>query len=259
MSLRYAVVAAALCLTPAVLAPAASAQTATSEHLALGDSAYTATQSADALKHYEAALAADSTNYEALWKASRSAIDLGEAATDAKQRNAYYRQGTQFARRAVAANPNDAEGHFHLARSLGRTALSLGARDRVKYAKEVRAHALEALKYDPQHAGALHVMGVWNAEVMRLNGVSRFMAKNFLGGKVFDTASWKDAARYMEQAVAVEPNRLVHRVDLAEIYRDMGNKAKARAEAEFVVKAPPSEANDAKYKRQAEQLLASLR
>jgi len=71
MSLRYAVVAAALCLTPAVLAPAASAQTATSEHLALGDSAYTATQSADALKHYEAALAADSTNYEALWKASR--------------------------------------------------------------------------------------------------------------------------------------------------------------------------------------------
>jgi len=261
MSLRHAVIAAALCLPAPAFAQSAAdgSAPAASAHVALGDSAYAAGNSAAALQHYEAALAADSTNYEALWKASRSAVDLGEAATDGKQRDAYYKQGTRFARRAVAANASDAEGHFHLARSLGRTALSLGVRDRVKYAKDVRAQALEALKYDPRHAGALHVMGVWNAEIMRLSGVSRFMAKNFLGGQVFGTASWKDATRYMEQAVEVEPNRLVHRVDLAEIYRDTGNKAKARTEAQFVVDAPPSEPNDAKYKRQAQQLLASLK
>ena len=254
MFVRYAVVAAALCLAPPALA-----QTTARDHVALGDQEYAATNSAAALQHYEAALAVDSTNYEALWKASRSAIDLGEGTSDARKRDAYYRQGTQFARRSTVVNPGDAEGHFHLARSLGRTALSLGVRDRVKYAKAVREQALAALKLNPQHAGALHVMGVWNAEVMRLNGVSRFMAKNFLGGQVFGTASWKDAAQYMEQAVTVEPNRLVHRLDLAEIYRDMGNKAKARAEAEFVVKAPATEPNDPKYKSQAQQLLASLK
>ena len=254
MFVRYAVVAAALCLASPALA-----QTTASDHVALGDQEYAATNSAAALQHYEVALAVDSTNYEALWKASRSAIDLGEATSDARKRDAYYRQGTQFARRATGVNPGDAEGHFHLARSLGRTALSLGVRDRVKYAKAVREEALTSLKYNAQHAGALHVMGVWNAEIMRLSGVSRFMAKTFLGGQVFGTASWKDAARYMEQAVAVEPNRLIHRVDLAEIYRDMGDKAKARAEAEFVVKAPATEPNDPKYKSQAQQLLASLK
>ena len=43
-----------------------------------------------------------------------------------------------YARRAVDANPNDAEGHFHLARALGRKALSLGKRDQVKYAGDVQ-------------------------------------------------------------------------------------------------------------------------
>ena len=36
----------------------------------------------------------------------------------------------------------------------------------------------------------LHVMGMWNAEVMRLNTFSRAVAKNVLGGRVFGAASW---------------------------------------------------------------------
>ena len=61
-------------------------------------------------------------------------------------------------------------------------------------------------------------MGMWNAEVMRLNGFTRMMAKNFLGGKVFGQASWPEAKRYMEESVANEPDRIVHRVDLAGVY-----------------------------------------
>jgi tetratricopeptide (TPR) repeat protein len=256
MSLRSVAVAAALCMLS--ISPAARAQSA-ADYIALGDREYAALNTTAALKHYEAAVAADSNSYEALWKASREAVDLGEAATDEAQRNTLYRRGEEYARRAVEVNPTDAEGHFHLARSLGRRALTLGSRERVKYAADVRAHALEALKYNPQHAGALHVMGVWNAEVMRLNGISRFMAKNFLGGQVFGSASWKEAVRYMEQAVSVEPNRLVHRVDLAEIYADIGDKAKARTELEYVMNASVSEPNDAKYKAQAGRLLKELR
>lgn len=258
MFLRYAVVAAALTIAPVAIVPAALAQSA-SDHVTMGDKEYAAANAAAALKHYEAALATDPQSYDALWKASRAAIDVGEVTADAKQRAGIYKSGEQYARRAMELNPTDAEGHFHLSRALGRTALTLGSRERVKYAGEVRKHALEALKINPQHAGALHVMGVWNAEVMRLSGVSRFFAKNLLGGDVFGKASWGEAVRYMEQAIAVEPDRLVHRVDLAEIHKDMKNKAKARAEAEYVMKATASEPNDAKYKAQAERLLAELR
>ena len=251
-SARAAVVAAAL-----LAARGASAQGTAADHIRIGDREHAAHKAASAYKHYEMAVAIDSNSYEAQWKASRNAVEAGEVASGAQQRT-LYRAAERHARRAVQINPRDAEGHVGLARALGRTALAVGKRERVKYAGEVREHALEALKYDPRHAGALHIMGVWNAEIMRLSGVTRFMAKNFLGGQVFDSASWKDAVRYMEQAVAVEPNRLIHRIDLAEIYADAGDKAKARAAFQHVVNAPAVQPADAKYKQQAAQALRSL-
>jgi hypothetical protein len=138
-------------------------------------------------------------------------------------------------------------------------ALSVSARERVKYAEEVRTEALRALAIDPAHAGALHVMGMWHAEVMRLNGIARMIAKNFLGGQVFGTASWAEAQRYLEEAVRVDPERVVHRLDLGLVYRDVGKTAKAREMLESAVRGRELEPNDARYKREAQAALARLK
>jgi regulator of sirC expression with transglutaminase-like and TPR domain len=122
----------------------------------------------------------------------------------------------------------------------------------------VRAHALQALERNPKHAGALHVMGMWNAEIMRLSGLQRFAAKTLLGGKVFGEANWKEAVRYMEAAVASEPERITHRIDLGEIYEDVGDKAKAREQYQVVVRSAVRDAKDPVYKQQAEQRLKKL-
>jgi hypothetical protein len=108
---------------------------------------------ASALRHYEAALAADARHYEALHRRRAAAIDAGEARPDAARRTALYRRASSTPAAPCEANPNDAEGHFALARALGRTAQSVGSRERVKYAADVRTHALEALRLDPRHAG----------------------------------------------------------------------------------------------------------
>jgi tetratricopeptide (TPR) repeat protein len=212
-----------------------------------------------ALAKYETALATAPTSYELLWRAAREAVDLGEAAPDATQRTATFRKAEGYARRAVAANAGAADGHFMLAVALGRTALSVGVRERVKYAGEVRAEALAATRIEPNHPGALHVLGVWNAEVMRLNSFSRFAARNFLGGRVFDQASWAEAVRFMEAAVRVDPTRPTHRLDLAKIYADAGQKPKARETCEFVRTMRVAEFNDSRYKQECEQLLTRWR
>lgn len=236
--------------------PAPAAQTAAT-HLALGDSAQAAFLPEQALQHYEAAIALDSANAEAWAKASRTAVDIGEAEPDKARQRELFRQGERFGRRAVALDSASAENQFHLARALGRTALSVGVRERVRYAVEIRERALTALALDPDHPGALHVLGMWNAEVMRLNGFERFFARNFLGGGVFGKASWEDAVSNMERAVAVDPERLVHRIDLAGIYGDVGEKAKAKEQFEFVANATKrTDVNDPIYKRQAESALA---
>lgn len=229
------------------------------EHVARGDSAHRAMDAPGALRHYEAAIAQDSSLFEALWRAAREATALGEFEADQSVRTELYRRAEMYARRAVEAEPTDPDGHFILAVALGRTALSLGVRERVRYATDIRDAAQRSLRIDPAHAGALHVMGMWNAEVMRLSGVARAFARRFLGAEVFAEASWQNAIRYMERAVAIEPERISHRLDLAGMYVDTGQKAKARAAYEAVIAARPLEYSDRFYQRQAERALRALR
>ena len=257
ISTRHLLAAAAVMVLGAL--PASAVAQGASEHIALGDRAHAAMDAPTALQHYEAAIKAEPKNYEALWKATREAVDVGEFNPNAAERDRLYSLAELYARRAVDANSNDAEGHFQLARALGRKALSLGKRDQVKYAGDVRSQALEALRLDPKSAGAQHIMGMWNYNVMRLSGMTRFMAKTFLGGKVFDSANWNDAQRYMEEAVANEPDRLVHRLDLARVYAARGMKDKARAAYEATISATPTEYNDKHFQAEAAAELKELK
>ena len=230
-----------------------------SDHVALGDKDHKALASPSALRHYEEAIRADPASYEALWKASREAVDVSEFNADAGERERLYALAEQYARRAVEANPLGAEGHFNLARALGRKALTLGKRDQVKYATDVRRHALDALTIDPRHPGALHVMGMWNYNVMRLSGLTRMFAKAFLGGAVFGAANWDDAQRYMEEAAAVDPTRIVHHLDLARVYVARGNKDKAREQYETALRAPITDYNDRRYQAEAADEIKDVR
>jgi tetratricopeptide (TPR) repeat protein len=256
--MRLRIAALALSTTLGLGIATASAQTA-AEHVAAGDRAHAALDITTALREYEAAVTADSTNYDALIKAAHDAVDLGEFNPSADARTALYRRAEHYARLAVAANPNEAAGHFELARAVGRNALTMGSRDRVKFAGVVRDEALKTLAIDPKHAGALHVMGLWNAEVMRLNGLARLVAKTFLGGSVFGEASWDNAQRYLEQAVALDSTRITHRLDLGAVYEDRGDRAKAIALYEWIARAPVTDFNDPKYKELAAARLSKLR
>ena len=241
-----------------VSVPCWGQDTAARSNIALGDSLYATRNAPAALADYEAAIAADSMSYEALWKAARSAVDLAEFDKDEQHRIGLYKKASAYARRAVAIHPDSATPHFHLARALGREAQTYGPGTRVKYAKEVRNEALAALAIDSTNPGALHVMGAWNAEICRLSGFSRFMAKNFLGGGIFSQASWKNATDYMEKSVKYDPGRIVHHLDLGKIYQDTGDKDKARAEYQTVISAPLTDYNDGHYQDDARLRLAKL-
>ncbi len=234
------------------------AQTA-ADHVALGDKDHAVANAPSAFRHYEEALKIDPRSYDALCKATREAVELGEFNADEKERDRLYSVAEQYARRAVEVNPADAQGHFELARALGRKALSLGKRDQVRYAGDVRLAAMEALKISPKHAGAMHVMGMWNYNVMRLSGLTRMFAKTFLGGQVFSEANWDDAQKYMEGSVANEPARLVHHLDLARVYAARDNKEKAREQFDAVIKGTPSDFNDRRYQDEARKEVEDVR
>lgn len=210
---------------------------------------------------FEAVLREDSLNATANWRAAVALVDIGKQTPDKQKstvRDSLYLLAERYARRAVRVAPDSAEPHFALALALGKVSLTLGSKQRVQYAKEIREEALRAMEINPRHDGAWHVMGRWNAEVERLSNLQEFFAKTVLGGKVLGEASWDEAIRCMRKAVELRPDYIFHRLDLAEMLIEIKRPAEAKSELEAIGKLPDQDAMDPVYRARAEALLSKL-
>jgi tetratricopeptide (TPR) repeat protein len=247
------VLAALLALAPIVPLGAQGVK----DHVAMGSAAMEVHDLPTALAHYEAALALDSTAYEPNWRAAIVLLDQGEQIPDSVKspaRDSLYARAERLARRAVAADSLGADGHFALAAAVGRASLTMGKKERIRRASIIRDEAERAIALNPRHDGAYHILGRWNAEIMRLSGLSRFFAKNLLGAGIFSEASWDGAISNMEHAVALDPGRLYHRLELAEIYVDRKRYDDARHQLAELEALPNREIMDSVYRRQAAAL-----
>ncbi len=238
-----------------------AAQMDLAAHVAAGDSARCRRAAEEALQHYRAALALDSLHYDANWKAAQVLVDIGKGLPNEQRarRDSLYAEGQMLAERAVRVNSPGADGHFMVAVAIGRVALTKGARERVRYARVVRDEALRASELNPQHDGALHVLGRWNAEIQRLPAVTKFFARTFLGAAIFSEATWENAVSNFERAINIAPTNLYHHLDLAETLIDMNRATDAIPHLQQVISLPLGcDPEDASYKRQAQQLLERI-
>jgi tetratricopeptide (TPR) repeat protein len=218
-------------------------------------------QPAAALTRFDALLAADSTDATAGRLAAVALNDLAQELRDPAarpQRDSLYALAERDARRAVRLVPNSAAALFALGLVLGNEALGRGVKERIRMAVEIRSLALLALAADSMHDGAHHLLGRWHYEVRKLSGLQRFMARNFLGGKVLGEASWDEARRHLERAVSLDPLRLYHRLDLARVALATGDTATAIRELRQVLDLPRKVLADARYQLEAGELLRPL-
>ncbi len=232
------------------------------EHITLGDSAHAALAPAQALQHYRAVLAHDSTNYEALWKASREVVDIAKQIDDKgdkKQRDSLYEVGRAYGEAAVRANPNGADGHFMIAQALGRLSRTRGGKERVRFAQIILDEANKAIALDSTHDGAYHVLGAWHEEVMLLSGIQKMFAKLLFGAGFLDKGNWADAQRSLERAVALKPQNIFHRYELAGVYIDVGKYSKAREQLGTLETLPIADVLDHQYQTEAKQLLEDIK
>ena len=103
------------------------------------------------------------------------------------------------------------------------------------------------------------MLGAWNAEVKRLSGFTRFFAKALFGAGFMDKANWEDAQRFLERAVAIRPSHVYHRLELAQVYIDVGKYSRAREQLTTIETLPIGDVMDPTYKREAARLLTEIR
>ena len=211
-----------------------------------------------ALERYQRALARDSHHYAALWHAAAQSVVVGLLEDDPDRAVARFEAAEAYARRAIEAKASGAEAWGWLAVALGQQALHAGLRDRVQLAEEIRAAALEALARDPDSPLGHHVLGQWHAEVRRVGGVQRMIARALLGGRSFSEASWEDAEHHLARSVELEPESILHRIELARVYAETGRPELARDMFEAVLAAPLRDPTDPDQRGRARALLEEL-
>jgi tetratricopeptide (TPR) repeat protein len=240
-----------------IVQPAQLGGQSVADHVAMGTAAIDAHDLRTGLAHFEAALAMDSTDYAANWRAAIALLDEGEQIPDSiesGERDSLYARAEVLARRSVAADSLGSEGHFAVAATVGLASLTMGKKERIRRAKIIHDEALRTIELDPDHDGAYHILGRWNAEIMRLSGLSRFFAKSFLGAGIFREASWEAAITNLQRAVELDPARIYHRLELARVYADRKRYQEARDQLGQIEALPDRELLDPVYREHAAAL-----
>jgi len=169
-------------------------------------------------------------------------LDLGDVYQEDAKRRAAYEEGARLAQRAVAIDASNADAHYLYAANLGSATQLKGAMASALVINDLKAHVRQALALKPDHAPALHMMGMMLEELPW-----------FLGG---DRTT---ALTYLQQAVAADPHYTHARLDLAKLYMKRRNTEAARKELTTILSAAPS--SDCRYQRyceEARQLLHSI-
>lgn len=243
-----------LCMVPSL-----SAQTM-EEYIARGDSLYDALKPAEALEHYRAALPLGHP-YELLWKFARAQTDIAKQLQGNEHRelrDSLYGVAQIYAEAAIRADSQGVDGPFELAKALGELSRTRGGRERVRFGRVIYDNAASVIARDPDHDGALHILGAWHAEIKRLSGLTRFFARSFLGANFMSIASWDSAAIYLERSVTSKPEYIFHRLELAEIYIDMERFGDAREQLELIARLAYNDVLDATHQERAAALLEEI-
>lgn len=193
-----------------------------------GDAAFRAFDNETARLCYQRAFAIDSTDCDVLWKLARSDIDRGMVAPD-DEKPRWFASSEGIARRCVALYPDSSEAHFFLAVAIGQMTKVVGGKRRIELSKDVQREAQATLSIDPNHAGAMHILGRWNYEVAGIGWLTKVAAKVVYGGAP-PGASYQQAKEWFERAIAIRPDMPLNHLWLGETLIKLDDYHGAREE-----------------------------
>lgn len=209
-----------------------------------------------ALEFYLPAEKLQPANAELLVKISRQyALRMNDLPKPA-DRIASGRTALAYAERAVAAAPAECDPHLSVAICLGKLTPLLGAREKVEASRKIKTSADKALKLDPKNDYAWHLLGRWHQSLANIGGATRALARVIYGG--LPAASNEEAVKCFRQAIALNPRRLVHVVELGRTYAMMGRNAEAKKYLQLGLSMPDTEKDDPETKRRGRTSLKEI-
>lgn len=209
-----------------------------------------------AIDLYTKALSASPGNAELLWRISRAYVEIGEhqpAGTDKEKEEQLktYEKSTEFATKAVAADPKNSMAYTRRAIANGRIALFKGVWESIDLVKSVRADLDTALALNPNNDVALYVMGRTHLKVCE----KPYFLRLPLG---LGWGDLEDGLVFFEKSIALKPNFIMYRLDCARAYIEEDEYEKAREHLTKIQSLPNEDQDDDQFRAEAKQLLKEI-
>ena len=224
--------------------------------IAKGDQFDKKLQANEALEEYLPANKLEPNNVHVLVCIARQYRHLLSDAPEKKEKIRLGNMSLEYANKAAAIAPNNSEAQLSPGISYGKMLPFMTAGEQIKASPRIKAACDRALQLDPQNDNALHILGHWNRALADISGVKRMLA-GMIYGKLPE-ASNEAAEKCLRKAIAINPNRLIHYIELGHIYVQMGRKEEARKYIEKGLSMPNREKDDPEMRAVGRELLTKL-
>jgi len=213
-------------------------------------------QANEALPLYLSAEKIEPKNPELLVRIARQYRYLMTDASDTQEKLRLGHLALDYSTRAAECGPKDCDAQLAPAITLGKMLPYMPTKEQVSASPRIKESVDKALAIDPRNDNAWHILGRWNRVLAEISGAKRFLAGIIYGG--LPKGSYEEAERAMKKAIALNPNRLMHYIELGRIYAQMGRKDEARELINKGLGMPDAEKDDPETKQRARETLAKL-
>lgn len=213
-------------------------------------------ESKAALEKYLPAEKLEPTNVALLLRIARQYRHESQDAGNAAEKSRLAGLGLSYAQKAVALKPNEAEAHLSVAIGYAKALPTLGSKEKMNTLRIVKNSVDRSLALDPKQDLAWYILGCWNQRVAELGGFKRTMAEIAYGD--LPDADEQTAINCFQKAIALNPDRCIHYIEMGRTYAQAGNEAEAKKFIQKGLSMPNTGKDDAEAKQRGKATLAAL-
>ena len=226
------------------------------ELIRAGDAYDKKLESKAALEKYLPAEKLEPANAALLLRIARQYRHESQDAGGAAEKARLSALGLSYAQRAVALKPDDAEAHLSMAIGYAKSLPTLSSKEKMNTLRVVKASVDRSISLDPKQDLAWYILGCWNQRVSELGGFKRTMAQMAYGG--LPPADTQTAITCFQKAIALNPDRLIHYIELGRTHAQCGNEAEARKYIQKGLSMTNTGKDDEEAKQRGRTTLAEL-
>ena len=217
-----------------------------------GDDAFARCDYPSAERQYDSVLAVGPPNAELLWHLARLHIAMGDASEE-NERGEHYRAAGDFAKKCISLDSTSSEGFAWLAASLGNEAMEAGGKRKVQLANEIKKCLDRSVALDSTNDIAWSILGTFYRALGGVSWIERQLAKLLLGS--LPEGGYTESEQAFRRAIAIAPQSMRHRFELALLYEAMDRTDEARVEYAACAALQPQMISDRRRLAKAEKWL----